>query len=325
MRVNNFLYGRKYRIIIAKDSGEAWEVSNLRCSFSIEKQALEPVNTAEITIYNLTRDTETTLIEQGSRIIVEAGYSGYTEATGELDEQGNKTVMPKQYGIIFEGQIIQALRGRENNVDYTLTIIAVDGERSLINNYINMTQEKGLTPQRMIEEVSKNSLNVTDIAYISPDLDDKRLPRGKVFFGAPKKYFRSVARDQIASFWVDDGKLYLVKANDIPEGQALVLTPENGIIGVPIQTQEGVNFKCLLNPLIKLNSVIKIDNSMIRAMKAQLNQPYISNLDKDGQYKVIGLKYEGDNRGEEWYVEVTCAGVNGKYNALTGTASTNPY
>ena len=333
MMVNNFLYGRKYKISVVDKDNNAWEVSNLRCVFKVEKVALEPVNTAEVTIYNLTRDTETDLLKDGSRLIIEAGYQGYTD-TGEVEVTDNpeqqmsevkSVIKPKQYGVIFDGDIIQLFRGREENVDYTLTIIAVDGERSLINNYINMTRAKGLTPQRMIEAVSQNSMNVTKVAYISPDLEGKQLPRGKVFFGAPKKYFRSVARDQVATFWVDNGELYVVKPNDIPQGEIIVLTPETGIIGTPTQTQEGINFKCLLNPQIKLRSVIGIDNSMIRTMKASLGQPYISNLDEDGQYTVIGLRYNGDTRGNDWYVEVNCAGVNGKYNLLAKSKNTNPY
>ena len=122
--INNFLYGRKYRILVSDANNEAWEVSNLRCTFNIEKIALEPVNTAEVTIYNLTRDTETDIIKEGSRIIVEAGFQGYTEDTEKMDAEGNRVVNPKQYGVIFDGDIIQIIRGREENLDYTLPCVS---------------------------------------------------------------------------------------------------------------------------------------------------------------------------------------------------------
>ena len=33
----------------------------------------------------------------------------------------------KQYGKIFDGQIVQAVRSKENNTDYVLTLVCLEG------------------------------------------------------------------------------------------------------------------------------------------------------------------------------------------------------
>lgn len=315
--MSNFLYGRKFRVYVADQQGDAWDVSNLRCTFAIEKVALATANYAEITIYNLTNDAETSIIKEGVRVIVEAGYDGFINT-----DTGEQTAA-KQYGKIFDGDVIQFLRGREDNVDYTLTLICLDGDSFLNNNIIKTTLTAGMTQRQLVDHITAKPLTPTEIGRISPELSTQRLPRGKVFFGMPKDYLGDIARDNAASFWVDDGQVYIAKATDITAEEALVLTPQTGLIGTPQQKQDGVSFKCLLNPSIRLMSMIKLDNTMIRQQKYQIGQ-IPSQLDQDGQYQVYKFRHVGDTRGDEWYTEVDGVGRVGRMPLMLATATQNP-
>lgn len=310
--MSNIAYGRKYRILVAKIDNTALDVSNLRCTFRIEKVAYQVANYAEVNIYNLSAGTEAELIKEGDRVIVEAGYQGVitTDANGNIIE-----ATPKQYGVIFDGLVIQALRDKEDNVNYKLTLVCMDGDDFLANNIIKLSVGAGQSQRQLVETIVSKAETPTETARITPDLSTQNLPRGKVFFGTPKQYLGRISDDNNANFWVDDGKVYIAKVTDIPIGEALVLTPQTGLIGTPQQTQDGVEFKCLLNPLIKLASMIKIDNSMIRQIKQQVGQ-YPTMLDADGQYQVIKLTTVGDTRGTEWYSEIIGIARNGK-NAAT--------
>ncbi|MDF2636579.1 MAG: putative hydrolase [Pelosinus sp.] len=311
--MSNFLYGRKYRILVSKIDNTALDVSNLRCTFRIEKVALQIANYAEICIYNLSAETEAEIIKEGDRVILEAGYQGIIEAKTDGTPEENQS--PKQYGKIFDGLVVQALRDREDNIDYKLTLICMDGDDFLANNLIKLSIGAGQNHRQIVEQIVSKAERPTEIGKISPDLNTQKLPRGKVFFGTPKQYLKNIANDNNANFWVDDGQVYIAKATDIPSGQALVLTPKTGLIGTPQQTQDGASFKCLLNPSIKLLSMIKLDNTYIRQVKQQVGQ-LPTMLDSDGQYQVYKLSHYGDTRGDEWYTECEGMARNGK-NALT--------
>lgn len=302
--MSDFLYGRKCKILIANKDDDAWEVGQLKCVFKVEKSVFPTVNFAEVKIYNLESNTETSIIKEGSRIIIEAGYDGFIQTT-TTDANGDpvKISSPKQYGNIFDGEVVQILRDREDNIDYTLTLIAYDGDAYLNRSFIKFSVNKGMNQRQIINQLAVQATNPADVGHISPDLSTKTLPRGKVFFGAPKGYLRDIARDNNANLWIDDGQITIAKVTDIPKGQALVLSPQTGLIGVPQQTQEGVQYRSLMNPAITLFSLVKLDNTIVRQLKLQMGQlPAI--LDDDGQYQTAKIVHTGDTRGNDWYTDV---------------------
>jgi len=311
--MSNFLYGRKYQILVVKSDGTALDVSNLRCTFRIEKTYHSVANYSEITIYNLSAETEGTIINEYNRVIVNAGYQG-------TDANDN----PKQYGKIFDGNIIQVLRDKDdNNVDYRLTLHCGDGDNFLNSNFIKMTMNAGATHRQAIENIATVATVPTEIGKITPDLNPITLPRGKVFFGAPKKYLREIASDNNASFWVDNGEIYIGKTTDTA-GQAIVITPETGLIGTPQMVQDGIIIKMLLNANIGLMSMIKLDNSNIRQIKQQIGQVPVM-LDQDGQYQAYKIVHEGDTRGQNWYTQITGVSRYGKIPIMLATGNQNPH
>ena len=132
---------------------------------------------------------------------------------------------------------------------------------------------------------------------------------------------RDICRDEVAQWWTDAGKLNINKLDDNYTGEALVISPSTGLIGTPEQVTNGVSFRTLLNPNLKLSNpmmVVKIDQAVIRQMKLQYGSLPPSPLDQDGQYKIIKVVYSGDTRGDEWYS--SCVGINlvGNVSALLG-------
>jgi hypothetical protein len=304
--MSNFLYGRKFKIYVAKKDDTAWDVTSLRVKFNIEKVAKQTANYAEVEIYNLTRDTENAIIQEGTRVIIEAGYQGTTTNTDT-----NETTYIR-YGKIFDGDIIQSMRDRDDNVDYILKLVCIDGDSFLNNNIIKMTLNSGVTQRQIVENIAANANKPTEVGRITADLSDAKLPRGKVFFGVPKGYLRNVSNGNGANFWIEDNQLQVASpTDDFNASDAIVITPQNGMIGIPAQTEYGVQVKCLLDPRIKLMSMIKIDNTMIRQMKQQIGK-IPTMLDQDGQYQVYKLKHTGDTRDNEWYTDIDGIGRNGK-------------
>lgn len=318
--LDNILYGRKYRVLVADDKTTALDVSNLRVVFKIEKLPSAVANYAEIKIYNLREETETGIINESTRVIVEAGYDGYYTQTINGTEF---TYIANQYGVIFEGEIIQYIREKEDNVDHVLTLVCCDGNSFLSDNIISMTVNAGQNKRQIINTISQKSLIPSEIGRVSPDISSQRLPRGKVIFGEPKKYLRDIARESNGEFFIEDGRIYIQRSTDVPPGQTLVISPTSGLIGTPEQTQEGISFRTLLDPRIKLFTMIKIDNSYIQQIRQQRGQ-YQLILDQNGQYQAYKITHVGDSRGLEWYTEVEGVGRYGKCPAFLFDQSQAP-
>ena len=307
------LWIRKYKILVtdAQDK-EALNVSELHCTFEVHKRRGRGGFYAIVRIYNLTAETENKLVMEGDRLIIEAGYT--TQAIQDkTDENGNEVKgkdgnteteqVDAQYGKIFDGRIIWPSRSRESNVDYILTLMAIDGDQPLNLNFISKTVNRGLNARKTIETVSGGSEVQTPVNYISEGLSTQAFPRGKVFFGDPYRYIQETCRGNQASFYIENGSLNVTRLQDTAKDEAIVMTPENGLIGTPQQVQFGVSFKILLNPTIHLGSLIKIQGVQVDEASVTPGQQQAP-LDDEWIYQAMEITHVGDTRGNDWYTEI---------------------
>ena len=282
-------------------SSSEFEPEALRCTFEIQKFAWETYWFGFITIYNFSPETENLVITQGMKVIVEAGYED-------------------AYGKIFEGNVFQPMWDRENVVDFRTMLHCIDGLGIVDGSITNLTREAGYDYRALIAAMASDA-NIQIGGLM--DMGADKFPRGRTLFGEPKQYLREIAQDKNAQYWLGDGQLNMGNIDDesqVDPNEALVITPQNGLIGTPQQTQQGVVFRTLLNPQIVIKKppnlmMVKLDNTIIRQAKAQIGQ-MVTLLDQDGIYKVIGIRHFGDTRGNDWYTEVTAVNRAGKLSSL---------
>ena len=246
-------FGRRYRITVSYKSGDTLDVSDLHCMFNIVKTIQMQPNSSEINIYNLNAITENRIMISGTRVTVEAGYEG------------------SQFGLIFDGDILQTIREKEDGNTFKLTIIALDSDRAVNFEISNFSIARGQTARDIIEHISSKASNPIPLGSISDKLKGQTLTRGKVIFGKSSDYIRQIAKSYDLHFYMDDGKLNLISMDELPGGEIFDLSPASGLVGVPTQTDYGLDGQCLLNPQIKLNTLIHIDNSLVRAKQIEVN------------------------------------------------------
>lgn len=343
-------YGRKYRVIVADENNAGLDVSNLHCTFVVNKAAIASPSTLELIIYNLAPDAENLLLTEGYRVMLEAGYQGLasiekrvededadnttttvTESvTRDVDENGEEELHAQEYGKIFDGLVLQIFRQQEDATTYTLHIIALDGDDFYYRNFSSRTILRGQTQREVLENVTANASIPTPINRITPTLSESVLPRGKVIFGDTKEVVKKIAKNNSAQLYVEAGEIYIEKlVDEIPEDSAIVISPQTGLIGSPEQTNDGVAVTTLMNPLLQIMGLFKIDNSLVRQTKINLgNLGQVSTLplalDADGQYRIIQITHRGDTRGDEWYTTVIGVGMVGRIPTMLSSINGNP-
>lgn len=283
--------------------GNALDVSDLRCVFLCEKSLNDTPNYSQITIYNMNQQTISS-IKAGDRVVLEAGYEG-----------GN-------YGMIFTGDIVQPMVHRESSTDIALTLIVQDGDVYLNSAFTAQTLSKASTQDDVIS-VCLNS----DVARgaITGDLPKTKLVRGKVLFGKSAKYLRKVAANSKGQFYIEDGKVNIVAASDYASNQAVELNPETGLIGMPEQTDDGVKGQCLINPSIKLNTLIYINSKLVTQKQVAEGETKYTAVNADGVYRIVKLTVEGDTHGDQWYMTFEAITQSGKKPTGMSSGETNPW
>ncbi len=321
------LYGRRYRILVtngghgqassvlpdtaagqAASSSEelALDVSNLHCKFNVVKTFLVQPNWSSVTIYNLSPKTENAIIQEGFRLVIEAGYVG------------------SRYGLIFDGDILQVIRSKENGTDYNLTLVAMDSDAFLAYGTSVFTVLRGQNSRQIIGQVASTASIPTELGRISPNLSGAQLLRGKAVFGKSADVLRQIAQSENATFHMQDRKVNVTRLDDASPDSIIELSPATGLIGVPAQQDYGATVKMLLDPRVRIGDFLHVDNSLIRNQQYDIGQP-IYQLDQDGIYRVIKLTHTGDTRGDEWYTEAQTVSQSGVLPNLVSSGSQNPF
>lgn len=293
-------YLRKASLLVGLDGGEAFDLSSLRFRFAVRRGDLQTPNSADIRIYNVADQTALKIDREFTRVVLQAGYEG-------------------NYGIIFDGTIKQVRRGRESPTDTYLDITAADGDSAYNFSTMAMSLAGGSKPADHVQAVLEN-MTASGIGkgYI-PELPANALPRGKVFYGMARDEMRKVARNTNTSWSIQDGKLQLVPESAYMPGEVPVITAATGMIGLPEQTPNGIRVKTLLNPNVKIGSLVKLDNKSIQQYRYNLSVNQSANnlmtksvikTDADGYYYVMVADHSGDNRGNEWYSHLICLAVD---------------
>ncbi len=301
MSVDQYL--RKFSLIVGPDSGEARDLSDLRCYFNVRRGDNETPNTADIRVTNPAPATvQQAMSREFTRVVLQAGYEG-------------------NFGAIFDGQIKQTRYGRISSTETYLDIHAADGDRAYNYSTMALSLVAGENGKRKALEAIIGSMAAFGVfqGYVPPDFPDNPLPRGKVLFGSAKDEMRILARNSLTNWSIQNGRLQLVPETAYLPGDVPEINASTGMIGIPEQTQNGIKVRTLLNPALKIGQVIRLNNASIQTYRRPISLSKekeniifdVRNpINPDGLYYVMVADYYGDSRGDSWYSDLTCLSVD---------------
>jgi hypothetical protein len=282
-------------------AGTGIAMKDLRIEFDVCKTIGHTPNTALIKIRNLAPENEAKIKGEFTEILLNAGYEG-------------------QSRLIFAGNIKHTSRYRDGN-DYVMEIEAADGDDDLRNTVVNSTLAAGTTISQAVDHlVSK----FTRVKLGHAVLKDRARIRGRVMSGSAKTYFDQIAKECDANWSIQDGRLEIVPVASTLPTEAIVIRADTGMVKAPELGDKGIKVTCLLNPQIRVNGKVQLDNNDFKIkvltqrkkkVTAGVVQPattkskgpkVLARLDPDGIYKVFKLTHKGDNRGNDWTTEIEC-------------------
>jgi hypothetical protein len=290
------------KVSVKVGAADAIDLSDMHFRFEVKRGDIQTPASADITVYNLADNTSKQIQAEFQRVVIEAGYEG-------------------NYGKIFDGTVRQVRRGKENATDKYVNILASDGDFAYNYAYVNTSLAAGATPADQINAAAQAMVrHGVQLGYVG-ELPSVALPRGKVMYGMARRFLRQITESTDCSWSIEHGVLQVIpklayKAGEIPE-----LTANTGLVGLPVQTQDGIYARCLLNPGIKIGMLVHIDNKLIQQFKASLSytdplynasyyQAMIPSVESDGYYKVFVADHTGDSRGNHWYTDMILLGTS---------------
>jgi hypothetical protein len=300
-------FGRKWTLLVTPVvGGQGVDLSPLRITFRTYAADVPTPARAIIKVYNIDPRNARNIMKgtAGSEVTLQAGY----EPSDNV-------------GVIFKGQLMQSFYARESPTDTYLELIAADGDLAHVYGTLNATLAAGSTAeQRLRSYVQQVKISAPDPGFglgyakmIGPVL-----PRGKVQYGMGPKSLRDWANTNGNSIAIVDGQVQTIDRGGYLPGEAIELNAKSGMIGMPRQTDQGIEVACLINPKLRLGGVVRLNNADVVPAEIDVSYSAINSLakihsDADGFYRIFVREFIGDTRGGEdspWYARLTCLAID---------------
>ncbi|MDU6434810.1 MAG: hypothetical protein E6556_18975 [Pantoea sp.] len=291
-----------------------------------------------VKIYNLSKDTCSRILgKEFAKIKIIAGYDGMPAAVDSSQVGVATEIDPSQvgqtngtnFGEIFSGEIRFTVTGRDNPTDTWALIQAIDGHQAFMNASVTTTLAAGYTVAD-VHSAAMDSFSPYGVTKgITGDAPVTIFPRGRVLYQSTRDVMDNVAAQCGATWQLVDGQAQMVPTDKYVQ-EAVVLNSQTGLIGMPQQTMgAGVNVRCLINPNIRLNGLVQIDQASvyraslsadeIKALPGRASEETVNgnlsvngtlqqpaSIAADGLYIVKSIDYNGDTRGQPWYMDMMC-------------------
>jgi hypothetical protein len=335
---------RHFELLLTDDNGQGISLSDFKVTFNIEWTNTLWPRVALVKIYNLSKDTNSRILgSEFSKIKIIAGYDGLATAVDasqvgvvrNVDASKVGQSDGQNFGEIFNGEIRFTITGRDNPTDTFILIQAIDGHQAFEKAQMVTSIAAGYTVADLHAATMKSFAPFGVTQGITGAMPDTVFPRGRVMYGMSRDVMSNVA-DQCGANWqFVDGQAQMVPTDKYIH-EAIVLNSGTGLVGMPQQTMgAGVNVRCLINPNIRVNGLIELDqasvyrsslsSSEVQALPGRatetdsngnltvsgtLQQP--ASIATDGVYIVQSISYNGDTRGQAWYMDLMCGARGAK-------------
>lgn len=273
------LYNRQCRLIIPS-LGKAFE--GLRTSFKIAKSLAKEPNTATITIYNLSEDSRAALNSKGTRVQLEAGYTGTT-------------------AVIFSGDT-SFIDHTHEGPDWKTHIECADGEIATQHARVSESFKPPVTKAQVFQKLV-NALGVDGGTAIAAFKDQvEQFVSGYVAHGRASAEIDKVLKNSGFKYSIQDGRMQLLRDGEATTDPLIYLTPDSGLIGSP---QHGSPIKPSASDLqVKTPQVLKA-KSLLQPGFAPGRRVVIDSVAiKKGTFLINSMLHSGDTFGQEWFTEL---------------------
>lgn len=329
---------RHFELQLLDQNGQGVSLSDFKVTFHIQWADTKWPRVAEVKVYNLSTDTTNKILGQEfSKIRIIAGYDGIAPAVDasqvgvaqdiQSDQVGQSN--GQNFGLIFDGDIRFTVTGKDNVTDSWVLIQAIGDHEAFLFARTKTTLAAGYTVADL-HQVTMQGFNAFGVTQgITGDMPTTVFPRGRVLYNASRNVMDNIAKQCNATWQLVDGQVQMVPEDKYIH-EAIALNADTGLIGMPQQTMgAGVNVRCLINPNIRINGLIQLDQASVyrtalgtgeiaqspgrisetddngnRVLTGTTSQA--ASIATDGVYIVKAIDYTGDTRGQAWYMDLMC-------------------
>jgi len=268
---------------------EGVKISGLRISFEVTKTSESTPNTAKISIYNLSPAHRALLeTEEDLGVILEAGYGGNLE---ELFAGDIRRAVTQQQTVVNKPESLTVIIVNQGP-DRVTTIEAASGQIAVDTVNFDKSYAAGQSTISILSDVIKSlgSVDIQDALNFlkSGSVTDKIAQAGMALSGMATRHIDKLVDVLDLEWSIQDNSLQILPKGKQTMEEAVLLTPETGLIGSPVWKKGGIEFTALINPKVRPGRAVAIT---------------IEEKQYTGFFRVWRADFSGDTHEQNWYVK----------------------
>lgn len=260
-------FGRHYRFVAVRNSwtGPLEIELPFTMEFDIQRDTLAGINTARITLYNLSEYNRNLLwydedtYEVFNYITVKL-YAGYGPGP--------------QWPLVFTGQVQQGWSYRQG-VDFLSVMVCHDGGIAYQNAVSSATFRAGQDQQVILETIIRD-LGQYGVSIGAVTELAGKLAKGVSYSGQTVDILRQITN---GNFFIDNLQANVLTAEDVIGGNQVLINGLSGLLGTPLKRNRLVTFTMLFEPRLTAGSTVNLQSSTLLAY--------------NGIYKIVGFHHRG--------------------------------
>lgn len=240
------------RVIITIDS---LQITDLDCSFSVEKTLKPAPNNAEVTIFGLNPDHRAQLEQlrakskaatKGIVCSIEAGY-----ATGTSQ--------------IFLGDL-RTVETTRSGPEWQTRLTSGDGEKGAQHGRIQLSYSAGVANDVPLRALARAmGVGEGNLSKVVSQLQHAQFPAGVTLSGPSYRQLVTLANGMGLQVTIQDSALQFQPIGKALAGTAIKLTSDTGLLDSPSIDNEGIlTAKTLMIPGLRVGSIIVMDSLTIK-------------------------------------------------------------
>ena len=253
---------------------EAETTQSLRVTFEVTKHLKKDPNSAEISIYNLSKQSRTRFQKKNIPCVLQAGYAS-------------------NIGTIFRGNLDFGENIRDGT-EWITTFESTDGglqhRTARVNRSFSGKVKKTDVLKAAVSAMNINLGNTFD-ALLKGDIRTaiQEYQNGYVLSGPAEQEAHKIAQSMGYDLSVQDGTALLLGPNDTINRQAIILNASSGLIASPEQGEDGIiSCTSLLQPELQPGRQLTLQSKEV-----------------DGNFRIEKSVMVGDTEGgNDWVAQL---------------------
>lgn len=289
--------------------GNTVKLSNLRMVVSVAKSGFPSMDRAEARVYGVTPDIMNavstlgiplTMWRPGNTMLIQAGDKGGAMA------------------VVYNGYLHQAYQNFDEVPETSLVLVGWGAQAQAITPVSPVSYSGTVDVATIMSAIATSAGWAFENSGVTVRISNPYFP------GTAVQQAHDVARAAGIEMYLDTGKspvtLAIWPRNATRGGQIPLINAASGLVGYPKFQSNGMSFRCLFNPSIRLGGQIKMESSVGGAPNNIAITPIGSTAapasqqgGPNGIWYVIspfGYDLAAQMPGGPWFCEVNCARTN---------------